>query len=247
LKLRVNTNKLLELVFEKDPQAKAELDQVFAQAKEAVGSDVQAGTIQNLSGNAVVGLSLGKPDQINRMIANQGEGNIGSAFRLLTWVQLKDGAAWAGIMDQALSTAGDQLPATRSKAGRLQVLTFPGQQGLQFHVFYHQNLVGMCVGEECTQVAAEMIDKKGPALPSKLSTEAGKLFAADSLLVGYLNFGQVLDAVSALDASAMGEGGMMVKMILDMAIGVVKNLRELTTVVRILPDGLAFAGHLHIQ
>ena len=29
--------------------------------------------------------------------------------------------------------------------------------------------------------------------------------------------------------------------------GVVKNLRELTTVVRILPDGLAFAGHLHIQ
>jgi hypothetical protein len=65
--------------------------------------------------------------------------------------------------------------------------------------------------------------------------------------VSYLNFGQVLDAVSALDASAMGEGGMMVKMILDMAVSVVKNLRELTAVVRFLPDGLAFAGHLHIQ
>lgn len=247
LKLRVNTNKLLELVFEKDPQAKAEFDQAFALAKEAVGSDVQGGTVQNLSGNAVMGLSLGKPDQINRMIASQGEGNIGSAFRLLIWVQLKDGAAWAGIIDQAFSTAGDQLPATRSKAGQLQVLTFPGQHGLKFHAFYHQNLVGMCVGDQCTQVAADMIEKKSPALPSKLSTEANKLFAADSLLVGYLNFGQVLDAVSALDASAMGEGGMMVKMILDMAIGVVKNLRELTTVVRILPDGLAIAGHLHIQ
>ena len=150
-------------------------------------------------------------------------------------------------MDQALSTAGDQLPATRSKAGQLQVLTFPGQHGMKFHAFYHQNLVGMCVGDKCTQVAAAMIEKKSPALPSKLSTEAGKLFAADSLLVGYLNFGQVLDAVSALDASAMGEGGMMVKMILDMAIGVVKNLQELTAVVRILPDGLVFAGHLHIQ
>ena len=45
----------------------------------------------------------------------------------------------------------------------------------------------------------------------------------------------------------MGEGGMMVKMILDMAIGVVKNLRELTAVVRFLPDGLVCAGHLHIQ
>jgi hypothetical protein len=150
-------------------------------------------------------------------------------------------------MDQALSTAGEQLPATRSKAGPLQVVTFPGEQGMQFHAFYHQDLVGACVGDQCTQVAAGMLEKKNPALPSKLSTEAGKLFAAESLLVGYLNFGQVLDAISALDASAMGEGGMMVKMILDMAVGVVKNLRELTTVVRILPDGMAFAGHLHIQ
>jgi hypothetical protein len=116
---------------------------------------------------------------------------------------------------------------------------------VQFHVFYDQNLVGMCAGDQCTQVAAGMLEKKSPALVSKLSPEAGKLFAAESLLVGYLNFGQVLDAVSALDASAMGEGGMMVKMILDMAIGVVKNLRELTTVVRILPDGMAIAGHLH--
>jgi hypothetical protein len=247
LKLRINTDKLLELVFEQDPQAKAEYDQVLALAKEAVGQDVQPGTVKNLSGNAVMGLSLGKPEQINRMIAGQGEGDIGNAFRLLIWVQLKDGAAWAQIIDKALSTAGEQLPATRSKAGRLQILTFPGQHGVQFHVFYDQNLVGMCAGDQCTQVAAGMLEKKSPALPSKLSAEAGKLFAAESLLVGYLNFGQVLDAVSALDASAMGEGGMMVKMILDMAVGVVKNLRELTTVVRILPDGMAFAGHLHIQ
>jgi hypothetical protein len=247
LKLRINTDKLLDLVFEQDPQAKAEYDQVLALAKEAVGQDVQPGTVKNLSGNAVMGLSLGKPEQINRMIAGQGEGDIGNAFRLLIWVQLKDGAAWAQIIDKALSTAGEQLPATRSKAGRLQILTFPGQHGVQFHVFYDQNLVGMCAGDQCTQVAAGMLEKKSPALPSKLSAEAGKLFAAESLLVGYLNFGQVLDAVSALDASAMGEGGMMVKMILDMAVGVVKNLRELTTVVRILPDGMAFAGHLHIQ
>ena len=247
LKLRVNTNKLLELIFEKDPEAKAQFDQVFAQAKDAVGSDVRGGTIQNLSGNAVMGISLGKPDQINSLIASQGEGNIGGAFRLLIWVQLKDGAAYAKIMDQALSMSGDQLPATRSKAGKLQVLTFPGQQGIQFHVFYHQDLVGMCIGDQCTDVAAGMFEKKSPSLPSKLSAEAGKLFAADSLLVGYLNFGQLLDAVSALDASSMGEGGMMVKMILDMAIGVVKNLRELTAVVRFLPDGLACAGHLHIQ
>jgi hypothetical protein len=247
LKLRINTDKLLELVFEQDPQAKAEYDQVFALAKEAVGKDVQPGTVQNLSGNAVMGLSLGKPEQINRMIASQGEGDIGSAFRLLIWVQLKDGAAWAQIIDQTLKTAGEQLPATRSKAGRLQVLTFPAQHGVEFHVFYDQDLIGLCAGDQCTQVAAGMLEKKNPALPSKLSPEAGKLFAAESLLVGYLNFGQVLDAVSALDASAMGEGGMMVKMILDMAVGVVKNLRELTAVVRILPDGMAFAGHLHIQ
>ena len=247
LKLRINTDKLLELVFEQDPQAKAEYDQVFALAKEAVGKDVQPGTVQNLSGNAVMGLSLGKPEQINRMIASQGEGDIGSAFRLLVWVQLKDAAAWAQIIDQTLETAGEQLPATRSKAGRLQVLTFPAKHGVEFHIFYDQKLVGMCAGDQCTQVAAGMLEKKNPALPSKLSPEAGKLFAAESLLVGYLNFGQVLDAVSALDASAMGEGGMMVKMILDMAVGVVKNLRELTAVVRILPDGMAFAGHLHIQ
>jgi len=247
LKLRINSDKLLELVFEQDPQAKAEFDQLFAQANESVGKDVQTGTVKNLSGNAVVGLSLGKPEQINRLVANQGEGDVSSAFRLLVWVQLKDGAAWAQIIDQALSTAGEQLPATRSKSGRLQILTFPAQHGMQFHIFYDQDLVGMCAGDQCTQVAAGMLEKKSPALPSKLSAEAGKLFAAESLLVGYLNFGQVLDAVSALDASAMGEGGMMVKMILDMAVGVVKNLRELTTVVRILPDGLAFAGHLHIQ
>jgi len=247
LKLRINTDKLLEMVFEQDPQAKAEFDQMLNQAKEAVGKDVQAGTVQNLSGNAVMGLSLGKPEQINRLVADQGEGDIGSAFRLLIWVQLKDGAAWAQIIDQALATAGEQLPASRSKSGRLQVLTFPAQHGVEFHIFYDQDLVGMCAGNQCTQVAAGMLEKKSPALPSKLSAEAGKLFAAESLLVGYLNFGQVLDAVSALDASAMGEGGMMVKMILDMAVGVVKNLKELTVVVRTLPDGMAFVGHLHIQ
>jgi hypothetical protein len=247
LKIRVNTNKLLDLIFEKDPKAKAQLNRVFAQAKAAVGSDVQGSTIRNLSGNAVVGISLGKPEQIKRMIAGQGEGDIGSAFRLLTWIQLKDGAAWAKIVDQAVSTAGDRLPATRSKAGPLRVLTFPSMHEMKFHVFYHQDLVGLCVGDQCTEVAAGMIGKKNPGLPSRLSAKAGKLFAADSLLVGYLNFGQVLDAVSALDASSMSEGGMLVKMILDMAVSVVKNLRELTAVVRFLPDGLTFASHLNIQ
>ncbi len=247
LKMRLNTDRVLELLFEKDPQAKEEIDQMFAQAKEAVGTDVQGGTIRNLSGNAVLGLSLGKPEQINRLIASQGEEDIGSAFRLLIWVQLKDGAAYQQILDKTLGLAGEQLPATKSQAGPLQVLTFPGQQGMEFHVLSHQDLVGLCVGDHCTQVAARMAEKKSPGLPSKLSAKAGKLLSADSLLVGYLNFGQVLDAVSSLDASAMGEGGMMVKMILDMAVGVVKNLRELTTIVRFLPDGLAFAGHLRIQ
>jgi hypothetical protein len=250
LKVRINTEKLLDFLLEKDPEARAQYDQVFAQAKEAVGSDVRDGTVRNLSGNAVLGISLGKPEQINRLVASQGEENIGSAFRLLVWIQLKDGAAYAKIMDQAISTAGDQLPLTRSKAGPLQVLTFPGQQGLEFHVLHHQDLVGLCVGDQCTDAAAKMAGKEAGGargLPAKLSPEAGKLFSTDSLLVSYLNFGQVLDAVSALDASAMGEGGMMVKMILDMAVSVVKNLRELTAVVRFLPDGLAFAGHLHIQ
>jgi len=101
--------------------------------------------------------------------------------------------------------------------------------------------------EGWTEQAAALVAGKGKALPSRLSAGAGKLFDAPSLLVGYFDFSQVVSALSGLDASAFGQGGIAVKMILDMALGAVKNLGELTGQLRIEPDGMAIQTHLRIQ
>jgi hypothetical protein len=247
LKIRANTRKVIELLWQNDPGAKQEFEQALAQAKEQLGVDLRAGTIDNLSGNAVVAFSLGKPEQISRAIASKGRGGMGEAFGMNFWIQLKDGATFTKLLEQALDTAGDRLPATRTKAGPVSVIAFPEHDGIQANVLYHQNLLGLCLGKGCPETAGKLVGGKGPAFPSTLSAEARKLFESETLLVGTLKFGQLLDALSGLDASSMGEGGMMVKVVLDMVIGAVKNLREATAVVKSVPGGVAFKGHLRIQ
>jgi hypothetical protein len=247
LKVRANAQKLLELMLKTDPGAKAELDQALAQAKEKLGVDLRAGTVDNLSGNAVWGFSLGKPEHVSRAIASKGQAKMGDAFGVDCWVQLKDGAAFSKLLKKALDAAGDRLPATRKKLGELSVLAFPEHNGVQANVLHQKDLLGLCLGAGCAEEAASLLTGKGSAFPAQLSKEARKLFDEESLVVGTLKFGQLLDVLSGLDAASLGEGGMMVKMVLDMVIGAVKNLRELTAVIRAVPGGVVFKGHLRIQ
>ena len=85
------------------------------------------------------------------------------------------------------------------------------------------------------------------ALPERLSPKAKKLFREPAFLVGYLNFDRILDVIRNLDATALGSGGMMMKMALDMAVSVVKNLEELTIIIQSTKGGVLFRGHLKIQ
>lgn len=247
LKVRIDPAKLLATALQADPSARQDYERSFAFAKDTVGVDVEKATVHNLTGNAVAGLSLGKAAAINRVIASGGEQELESAVRVYLWAQLKDGAAFGAMLQKILDTAADKLPAEHSKEGPLTVLTFPGRRGMKVHLLHHGDLAGICLGDGCTGQAAALVAGKGKALPSRLSEGARKLFDAPSLLVGYFDFGQVVSALSGLDASAFGQGGMAVKMILDMALGAVKNLGELTGQLRIEPDGVAVQAHLRIQ
>jgi len=247
LKLRANAGKLLEAVLAGDPQAKAELDTALAQAKEQLGVDLRAGTVDNLAGNAVLGISLGKPQAVSQAIASQGQGNLGEVFGLVFWLQLKDGPAFTKLLNQALDAAGDRLPANRSQVGDIQVLSFPEKNGIQANILHTRDLLGLCLGKECLKTISPLLKGKGSPLSAELSQEARKLFEQESIFVGTLKFGKLLDVLSGLDVSSMGEGGMRVKVVLDMVIGAVKNLREATAVIKKVPGGVAFQGHLQIQ
>jgi len=92
-----------------------------------------------------------------------------------------------------------------------------------------------------------MITGQGGNLSTGLSAESKKLFGQPSLLAAAFDFGRVTDLLSKLDAAALGKSGMMVKMIIDMAVGAVKNLDQLTAVVLPRPDGVLFRAHLKIK
>ncbi|MBW1873124.1 MAG: DUF3352 domain-containing protein [Deltaproteobacteria bacterium] len=217
LKLSFNAAKLLETALSINPEAKTEFDKHLAKAKEMLQTDVEAATINNLSGNAILGLSLGSPDKVNKLIAARGQDikDIGAAFRLLGWLGLKDGKKYAGIVEKAIEVAGERMPATRSKAGPLDVLTLPTEKGFQVHLLHHDNLTGFCLGQDCPGQAAKLIEAKAENLSSVLSAEAKKLFSEPSLVAGYLNFGRVVDVLAGLEAATFGKGGLAVKLVLD--------------------------------
>jgi hypothetical protein len=249
LKLSLDAAKLLETALAIRPEAKTEFDKHLAKAKEMFETDVEAATINNLSGEAILGFSVGSPDKVNKLIASRGQDleNIGAAIHLQVWLGLKDGKKYADIVDKAIEVAGERLPATKSKVGPLNVLTLPTEKGFMVHLLHSDKLTGFCLGHDCPSQAAKIFEAKTENLSSSLSAEAKKLFSEPSLVAGYLNFGRVVDVLAGLDAATFGKGGMAIKLVLDMAVGAVRSMRELTAVVKPMNDGVMFQGHLKIQ
>jgi hypothetical protein len=247
IKTRVNLPRLIELFFSLDPMAKQEYQQALSQAKEDIGVDIEAGTIHNLTGNAIVSLSLGQPEQINQLIASRGKGDASQAFALFSWVELSDPKKYSTLLTKVIEAAARYFPAGQSKVNSLEVITLAVEHELKTHLLSQGKYSGLCLGTDCPATASKLLDKKIPNLPTKLSAEAKKLFAQDSLLIAYANFSQFLEVIRKLDAAALGSHGMLVKLIIDLSTSVIENLQELTVIISPVSTGITIKGHVRIQ
>ena len=196
-----------------------------------------------------MGFSLTSPEKLNQVIASGGRDNeqINAAFKMFVWLSVIDGAALTTFVDKAVSNVGEDFPVKRAKEGPIDVLTMQTEKGFWVNLMLHGNTAGICIGEGCVQEAVSLVNAKKKHMAAGISSKAKELFNAPALVVGYLDFGKVVEALSNLDASLLGKGGMAMKMILDMAIGAVKNMKELTASISPEADGVAFRGHLEIQ
>lgn len=258
-KVRVNVGRLLDEVFDLDPDFKVEFDQAMQAGAKATGSDLERDSVRNLTGNFVFGLSLGSADQINALFSRMAEApaempadNAGlpPAFKVFYWAQVRDAAAWVQVVENLLPMATERsgLQVDKSTAGQLSLLKLSGQElGTSVYLLQKEDLIGGCMGPGCEQTAAELVAGKHKALTTSLSPGAKRLFDEPSAMVGYLNCGLLVEAISGLDANALGEGGMFAKMVLDLALTAVKNLRELTGFVRFTPEGAELSGRLEIR
>ncbi len=258
-KVRVNVGRLLDEIFDLDPEFKAEFDQAMQAGAKATNSDLEKNSVRNLTGNFVFGLSLGSSDQINALFSRIAEAPDGMpadgsglppAFKVFYWAQVRDAAAWVQVIENLLPMATERsgLQVDKSKAGQLSLLKLSGGElGTSVYLLQKEDLIGGCMGPGCEQVAADLVAGKHKALTSSLSPGAKRLFDEPSAMVGFLNCGLVVEAISGLDANALGDGGMVAKMVLDLALTAVKNLRELTGFVRFTPEGAELSGRLEIR
>jgi hypothetical protein len=258
-KARMDLGKGLEELFGLDPEFQREYQDAMQAARQATGSDLEQASVRNLTGNLAVGFSLGKADQINQLLSHFAEqpvdtpadkGPLPAAFQLYTWAQIRDAAAWAQVIDNLLplATERSQLQVAKTQIGPLKVYQLAGGQlGTSLYLLQKDDLIGGCLGEGCQTTAADLVAGKGKSLATAVSPGAKRLFDEPSLAVGYLNCGLVFEALSGLDANALGDGGMLAKMALDLALTAVRNLKELTGVIRFLPEGVALSSRLDIQ
>ncbi len=248
-KIKADLNKALEMIFAANPELKDEYKKSLELATRMLKVDVRQATIENMTGNGVLGISVSSADEINKLIASQARagGDINAAFQMFIWAELKDGTRYKSLLDEIVTKAEERFPGKRTKEGPLDVISLPTEKGVEVNLLDSGNLAGMCLGRGCPQVAARMITGQGGNLSTGLSAESKKLFGQPSLLAAAFDFGRVTDLLSKLDAAALGKSGMMVKMIIDMAVGAVKNLDQLTAVVLPRPDGVLFRAHLKIK
>ncbi len=258
-KARVDVGRLLDGLLGMDLRFKDDYDQAMAAARRSAGADLEKGTLRNLTGNLVIGLSLGKADQINRLFSRLSPppseappeaGDAPAAFQLFYWAQIQDAAAWVQVLENILPLATEKsgLTVAKSDVEPLEVIRLSGEE-LEYPVFLLQkdDLVGGCLGPDCASKAAALVAGKHKALPAALSPGTKRMFDEPSLAVGYVNCALVFDALSGLDAASFGDGGMLVKMILGLALTAVKNLKEITGVVRFSPGGVSLSSRIEIQ
>ncbi|HSA23107.1 MAG TPA: hypothetical protein P5076_16740, partial [Myxococcota bacterium] len=260
LKARVNIERVLQTAFSMEPGFKAEYDQALQEADKALGAGVEGKTVKNLTGNFALGVRFGQADQVNQLIDQlrrmgerveaQPDAPITQALQVFYWAQIRDASAWAQLVEKVLPllTGEAKLTVDRQSQGSLTTIRLAGGE-LRYDVFllHGKDVVGGCLGTGCAELAAQLVDGKADGLPSKVSQSARALLEEPSLAVGFLGFERVLAVLKGLDADVFGEGGMLAKMAVDLATTAVQNLRELTAVVRFLPEGVHFAGHLEIQ
>ena len=250
-KLRLNPVKLLEIVFASQPEVKVSYQKAMDQAKAIVGGDIEKATLQNFTGNAVMGLGLTNLAQpISQLMKKAQSPKFDDALRAHLWLQVKDGKALTKVVEQALTASKPNTPLRKSTVGSLSVLQFDSPEGVRVNLLWplkQNDLLGVCLGATCVEDAQGRFEEKKPDLSKQMSAEARKLFDEAGLLLGYLHVGRIVEKLEKLDAAAFGEGGMMVKLILDAAIGPLKNLKELTTLVRLQPDGMVLQGDLRFQ
>ena len=248
LKGRVNAGRLLDLVLSLDPATRTRYEAEMNQAKQALGMDIQAGTLGNLAGSGVLGISLGRVENLRQAFSSGLEEDAATAIRLLLWIQLKDGPAFAQVLQKALALGPFQrLSPTQSTAGSLQVVQLRTPKNVELRLLSAGDLLGLCLGSDCEQAASQLAAGGKPSLADRLSPEAKRLFDSPSILTGILRFETIAQAVAGLDAGALGDGGLMVKMVLDLVATALRNIRELTGAIQFLPEGVALEGRLHIQ
>lgn len=260
LKLRADAGKLLDEAFGLDPNFKQEFDEAVRSAKQATGGDLENGSIRNLTGNLALGVSLGSSDQINQLLRTLSKGlaeapetpqDFEKALQFFYWAQVKDASAWMQVMENILTMTGEKSGLKVSKSNNAGITIFriesgEAKNGAMF-LLQKDDIVGGCFGKDCVDKAKGLLTGKGKPLVGVLSAGTRRLFDQPSLAVGYLNWTQILEAINGLDASSMGDGGMATKMILDLAMTAVKNLKELTGVVHFSQSGVEISGRLELQ
>ncbi len=260
LKLRANAGKLLDEAFGLDPNFKNEFDNAVQSAKKATGRDLEKDSIRNLTGNLAIGVSLGTSDQINNLLRtlSRGSGNIpaeapediANAVQFFYWAQVKDASSWMQMIQNVLSMTEDSdLKASKTSDKGMTIYRLENKtagEGLMF-LLQKDDIIGGCFGKSCIDRAKGLLAGKEKSLSATLSGGTKRLFDQPSLAVGYLNWKQILDTVNGLDASSMGDGGMATKMVLDLAMTAVKNLKELTGVIHFSQSGAEISGRLELQ
>ena len=255
LKLRIDPSQVVDELLDLDPTLRREYQTARKAAQEVIGRDLEKDSLRNLTGNLVAGLRLGDLQQVNQMLQRlaRNENEVDAthqdpgAIQAFLWLQLKDANAWKTLVDKLLPVFSQaSIQAKRTTARPLDTVQLIGHKiGFSTYLLQKENWpVRVLVWDApCGQPTWFRIRRR--RCPRRCLSPVARYFAEPTLAVSYLNVEKITQILSGLDQTILG-GSMM-----QMAVGLIKNalqnLRELTSVIRVFPNGILYSNHLSIQ
>jgi len=231
LKLRADPRKLLGELGALQPERARELQERGKRLEKRLGREFLAATIDNLTGNLVLGIGLTARDSLGRLAGGEGAGadvdRLEQEAWLLAWAELRQPQLFRQLLADLLRKVGEGFPGKQHRLGPLEVTEITTPQGRHLSLLLAGNLAGLCLGKSCQQLAAGCLAGKAGNLAASLAKPARAQLNRANLASGLLRLDRLLEFVRHLDVSALGSAGSGLKALLQLAIAVLGKLGEL--------------------
>ncbi|RME19179.1 MAG: hypothetical protein D6806_18775 [Deltaproteobacteria bacterium] len=188
-----------------------------------------------LGGNLALGVGLSGVEGLGRLVAGDVRDPelLENSLWFLGWADVKEPHRVRRLFDEAVSATAGEIPLEhRTKrledgGNAMDVYTLASPMGRRVHFLLAGNLLGICAGAGCTDIAADAYLGKGGNVTTRLSEGSRSLVGGNHVAALVLRLGQLGSRVSEIDAESLGKGGYGVKLVAGLLSGVLGGLKDL--------------------